>query len=132
MSDRVTNRSIEPALTAEEWAVREKVSANGRNYVTEQDYTRGGSAPMVYVGDKYDSGECIPELRHALAALALHGQPFGFRAEMAEAIAKASRGESLGAADIMWLRAAVGVILALLPPRGDNAEMHCVSGGEGE
>jgi len=119
---------VRPALTAEEWAVREKVSANGRNYVTEQDYTRGGSAPMVYVGDKYESGECIPELRHALAALALHGQPFGFTREDVNELLLYAQGWDRGSLEEQdeikaHLRSVAARIAALLPPEAAGTQV---------
>lgn len=57
--------TVKPALTAEEWAE-----------VLECAFVEGMVAGAVYGADMADIGR--PKERHALAALCLHNQPFGF------------------------------------------------------
>jgi hypothetical protein len=73
--------TIRPALTDEEWAKRGKKDGVG-GYVAIHE---GGY--VVGVGD--DSGDMATvgsHLRHALAALALYNQPFGFTQEGLDAL----------------------------------------------
>lgn len=61
---------IKPALTPEEWASHYSDGNLGEDGVEEA---------LLYASRKI--AECIDSIgpnRHALAALALHGQPFGF------------------------------------------------------
>jgi hypothetical protein len=94
---------VRPALTAEEW---QHLSA---------DYE--GCA--VRIEDDIlimsNGGECAvpPELRHAVAALALHGQPYGPQRHWLEQLERAGSGELL-AADIA--REVCAFLAALLPP----------------
>lgn len=62
---------VKPALTAEEWAVGG--TNNGEVAVT--------ASPDVCVHGEGQSICVDADLRHALAALALHNQPFGFTRE---------------------------------------------------
>lgn len=118
-----------PALTPEEWASKEaEVSSWLRIAVLhdgllavsvapdDAEATDGDSAPihMATVG--------YAERPHALAALALHGQPFGFTWEDVDALrrcADAIEGADGGYFDAGSedLRAVADRIAALLPPR---------------
>lgn len=90
---------IEPALTAEEWAA-------SPNFDNPEDFDRYGGT------------------RHALAALALNGQPFGFTHEEVELLRAAAESEAVGIDDPVE-RARAGAdfnrladkLEALLPPR---------------
>lgn len=79
---RTENMSeIKPALTAEEWERRTAVRLSASD-----EYTKFGEGYAVEVlydsdGEEMQCGEVAigtPESRHAVAALALYGQPFGF------------------------------------------------------
>ncbi len=84
---------VKPALTPLEWAKREYVqkehaSDTGRRmnifaalyegYASEPEE---GEVLLVGPAHGHDAGICPAEARHAVAALALHGQPFGFTRE---------------------------------------------------
>lgn len=78
---------VKPALTPEEWARlnRESVTrlAWGNPGTSDPDFC-GTPDPFSFVdgmGEYSNSLAVRPERRHALAALALHGQPFGFSRE---------------------------------------------------
>lgn len=75
---------IKPALTAEEWASREYRSGESTD-VRFFEY-EGRELMCIDAGCDYDDYTAVlePEHRHAVAALALYGQPFGFTREDAE------------------------------------------------
>jgi hypothetical protein len=124
---------IAPALAPEEWQAGEAVRGE-RPYAVElfvhvrQQELRlsesgdDGGAPGFYVG--YDAF-------HALAALALYGQPYGFTWEMVDALEEMIGGYGSGTVGrdgwpvlteeeeeaISRARAAVAHLAALLPPR---------------
>jgi hypothetical protein len=100
----MTEPTIQPALTAEEWAK---------------------GAPGVYGWD--DGGVFIDwrdgeqqdvERPHAVAAALLHGQPFGFTRKDADVVRDAAIVCSDGAALSAWLNGLAARIEALLPPEG--------------
>jgi hypothetical protein len=62
---------VEPALTAEEWALKDR-GAPGRYRGNAEGQVWENDGQMWY-GDEYPV-----QNRHGLAALALYGQPFGF------------------------------------------------------
>ncbi len=63
---------IKSALTAEEWA-------NGR---TEKGYTFNRVGVDVWFGSPNETDPLVMvQNRHAMAAICLHGQPFGFTRE---------------------------------------------------
>lgn len=83
---------LKPALTAEEWRRLNKSSierlAWGNPGRTDPDFC-GTPDPFRFAdggGEYSDSLYVRPERRHTLAALALHGQPFGFTREDVEAL----------------------------------------------
>lgn len=106
---------IKPALTPEQWGP-------GNGFTGPRSAMEGPDAWIE--GDDLwfapSDAEWIPESRHAVAALALHGQPFGFDfvdvlrlREIAEQIDKKELPEA-------WsdrLRDVADRIVALLPPR---------------
>lgn len=115
MSD---TQQVQPALTREEWAKREiEVS---HNVAMHED--RDGWLSLSAFGHCEDV-----DARHALAALALHGQPFGFTHEHIAALrqtcdnaerwindehVRCSRKENA----LVASRAVAARIAALLPP----------------
>lgn len=123
---RLRADEIRPALTPEEWAQSERAPLHR---------VHGGDKRWYYVLDEgtlvIDEGivedreaSVPPQDRHALAALALHGQPEGFTWEDVDAlrcIAEAARIVGLtpvngydGATHVEDLARRIG---ALLPPR---------------
>lgn len=73
--------AIKPALTAEEWAnLPERALSDDQTYFAD-------AAHDIYVGhhtfhgDQYEGNILVNERPHTLAAIALHGQPFGFTRE---------------------------------------------------
>lgn len=110
---------MNPALTSEEW----------RNQVTR---TRGGALRIVVdFGPPANTVQLNddPKMRHALAALALHGQPFGFTAKdvknLRETAEESDEGDAsndfyLGGYQVTvgseWLLNLADRIAALLPP----------------
>jgi len=111
----MTPRSVEPALTAEEWV--DNTSARSDWSVTPYHDT-----PFVnwFEGNH---GSCLAVSQHALVALALHGQPFGFTREDAELVRDCIGMEwDRGERDEMdalkkRLESLAARIEALLPPR---------------
>ncbi len=90
MSDEA---KVQPALTAEEWA------AQDRRIGFHFGVHRLGGAVHLFVEDEsyaYNNGtECSAADLHALAALALHGQEFGFtRRDVANELMTAARLEA--------------------------------------
>lgn len=115
---------IAPALTPEEW--ESTGFQQGDNADVELDVRNG----MLFVEARRVAADGTDEYcpavfrarRHALAALALHGQPFGFTREDIELLRAAvilERWEAVPDADEMEkLRALAARIAALLPPEG--------------
>lgn len=111
-------KEIKPALSAEQW---ETQSIDGV----------GATAECLNVGDGFDSVTFSGERRHALAALALHGQPFGFTHEDVALLRKLDRAndytphdefgiidEQMTGDETQRLRSLAKRIAALLPPDG--------------
>ena len=83
------SEEIKPALTAEEW--RLGVKSSSENLEAQQlrsvFITREASVSLTVVAPWGGDSERITvgeDMRHALAALALYGQPFGFTREDVE------------------------------------------------
>ena len=104
---------IKPALTPEEWAAMLALE--------ERAASKGERLVEWAVDETYELD------RHGLAALALHGQPFGFSREDVEAIRALARharvhmeryteGAPVRPAHIEQALAATDRIAALLPP----------------
>ncbi len=78
---------MRPALSPEEWAAGEKVDRFDR---WDERFVSGDDNAVTAC----DEVNCVhirtPKLRHALAALALHGQPFGFTHADVEALDSAA------------------------------------------
>lgn len=84
----MSDDAIQPALTAEEWAGATKSLHGGGTYIEHAldpglaiDLWPDGELCVSDRGDSHDSVYFGIKRRHALAALALHGQPFGFTHE---------------------------------------------------
>lgn len=115
-----------PALSEVEWARGrvEKPQPGEPGYVVVTPYIeeRDGA---ICVSAHYSNARVHPELRHPLAALCLHGQPFGFTWEDVDAMEAVYRrviaspepfGEQLAAA-IERVHDLADRLAALLPPR---------------
>lgn len=84
--DRMSEERVTPALTAEEWreAVRDVPGTVGEGYIGRHDGLKvraywTGELEIEYFANACDGDPRFrAEDRHALGALALHGQPFGF------------------------------------------------------
>lgn len=71
------SEKIEPALTPEEWAARRWVRPQGQELVVSA--TGGANVEILEIGtEDGPDWQLFNEERHPVAALALHGQPFGF------------------------------------------------------
>jgi hypothetical protein len=77
----LSDETIPPALTPDEWASKRIEWERGRYYAAIWNNPRPSVAGQltVFIADGRGGGSgVIIGNRHALAALALHGQPFGF------------------------------------------------------
>ena len=98
----------EPALTPGEW--ERKSLNNGEAAIADGD--------RLWVRELIEG---IPptQCRHALAALALHGQPFGFTWDDVEKLQEMPDGTGYASIDDPeWFASLIDRIAALLPPRG--------------
>lgn len=83
-----TDTKIQPALTPGEWAGRDapphnpgpSIARPGEGYIPTAAHGAGISQHdgTPYVWDQSQSVDVPADIRHAVAALTLHGQPFGF------------------------------------------------------
>lgn len=115
---------IKPALTPEEWASRDRqdvcIDHAGRIAISSEVWmdNSDGDAYRVSVTATIDDVEG----RHAIAAFALHGQPFGFTWEDVRRLRELDgHWESRDGgplAPATWPGALADRIAALLPPRG--------------
>jgi hypothetical protein len=109
MSDKV-----QPALTPEEWA--------GPVVPGEPTVSRDGECLHMHLYPQMDLlvvGEWGVDARHALAALALHGQPFGFTWADVLLLQGMASFLAVHGMDDSGMRDVAGRIAALLPPRED-------------
>ena len=107
-------RAGEPALTNAEWA--NCATGEGNVYLT------GTSEPEVVVWDCALGDRALVQRRHALAALCLHGQSYGFSWEDVDALHLAADAceDACASSGEQWAKAVLAVadrIAALLPPR---------------
>lgn len=119
---------VKPALTAEEWRSAYGSFRDGKRYASVDGVLH------VYLrasGDNEVHHSVIGHERHALAAMALDGQPFGFTWEMVDALRKAVDALYVEATEYMTVverwnvetpemqlaSEAADRIAALLPPR---------------
>jgi hypothetical protein len=73
---------IRPALTPEQWAAKRYNAAPGFGTDVEIQPMPEGVGVRLSVGNGcYDYSVHVADGRHAIAALALHDQPFGFTRE---------------------------------------------------
>lgn len=112
------SKPIEPALTPDEW------TSGVRMIAPEAEYAALGIALGAFLSDPTSTGaRTRTERRHALAALALHGQPFGFTWEHVNRLWEIAEALSVlptsvtDPEDAEPLRAIADIIAALLPPR---------------
>lgn len=97
---------IKPAMSAEEWQRKQSRDA----WINPED-------GQLYVGDdEWEWRPVIAQDRHALAALALHGRPFGFTREDVTLLREAAD-VSASARALLNL---TDRIAALLPPEGND------------
>jgi hypothetical protein len=114
------NDEIRPALTAEEWAAgkfrRARPEDGGRYWIGAQVFDGTVDISGSFDGTVADT----PEQRHALAALCLHEQPYGFSHDDVDVLRHAADG--LEHHGIPWpqLYAIADRIAALLPPRPES------------
>lgn len=69
---------VKPALTAEEWVGHPRYNGTEYHITGVTVELLDGNSRLAVNGDEYSWEN---QSRHALAALALHGQPFGFSRE---------------------------------------------------
>lgn len=111
---------ITPALTAEEWA---KMSYNRKEFGADIALNPAGGLTIGAGCYDYSRVEDGPE-RHALAALALHGQSFGFTREDTEFLRRTEElllwfvdaGNQHTTAAVATCRSLLARIESLLPP----------------
>ena len=109
------SEKIKPALTPEEWAARGIMRPAGLSHTLCAFRRRGGKLDVGLVGHE-GSSTIHPQHAHAVAALLLNGQPFGFTWEMVDALRDAVEcAESPD--DYPLALKAVGLVEALLAPR---------------
>jgi hypothetical protein len=98
------NDSMEPALSAKEWAELRRVDERGTVRVDGDAVEAEGR----FAGDE----------RRALAALALHGEAFGFNWKDVDMIRSAVLADDMHSHEDWWaLQRLADRIAALLPPR---------------
>lgn len=116
-------QTIKPALTAEEWAKVEAFTDHG----SHPQLLRDGLNPERAPGWFRDVAERHEANPHVRAALALHGQPFGFTCEDVERLRgwridpatgeRIYRDETSAPDWYEFIESVAGRIAALLPPR---------------
>lgn len=114
---------VGPALAASEWKER-RASRPGEDdgvHVVVAPYVEDRHRGLV-VSAHYSNASVHDDLRHALAALCLHDQPFGFTWEDVDALREAlsCSGTVSSPDDLPRAETTVDRIEALLPPRTDR------------
>lgn len=117
--------TITPALTREEWAE----ATNDQYYLSDMVEEAADDLAASFPVGPDDKSFAPNTRRHALAALALHGQPFGFtREDVRRLLATAKESDEgdastdyylggyQGTVGSDWLRDLAARIEALLPP----------------
>lgn len=117
------SQRVEPALTPEEWADDGKPVVLGS---WDDAYVDVRAGLVDDPDDDANAGRAPhPRFAHAVAALVLRGQPFGFTWEMVDALRMVTPAEPETWHDAYAyrheLRAAVERVAALLPPRDGAA-----------
>ena len=124
---------MEPAMTAEEWARQEVEMGDKGWFHADGAFPVGGGDPVVASGDLYvgaydahgracPGAEVPAKHRHALAALCLHGQPYGFSWADVDALREVldeayGNGNSPEWSCAIVAEQLLAKIAALLPPR---------------
>jgi hypothetical protein len=110
---------IRPALTPEEWASREvnrKLTDSGGWPLSCQPIALGEDAISIGPPEYAPSMHVPAEYLHAIAALALHDQPFGFRHKDVRLLREAVYNVPDGWSGNPWMDELADRIAALLPP----------------
>lgn len=116
---------IEPAMTAEEWAKLSAFRMPNVLHVRDGEWVNNGHGWIDVAemadepGDRGCSAMVSPEARHALAALALHDQSFGFTWADVDAIHDVFAATAGAGFDQSQLVSLADRIAALLPPRAE-------------
>lgn len=109
------SEQIKPALTAEEWAAGEAYRRTGESKYSGDQWVSLLHDGQAAISTGYSDIRVTPKAFHVLAALCLHGQPFGFTREDVEMLRKEanrwSHGDAGAAVETLADR-----IEALLPP----------------
>ena len=120
---RMTDRDITPALTPDEWAAKQTHCPDGQMCIAPHWNPKDNPGEYLCIDAGVGSPEATARLgsdrRHALAALALYGQPYGFTWEDARlcrdiAAYLADKGLLIGSGELSTVAARIA---ALLPPR---------------
>ena len=127
---------MKPALSAEEWRSRflvrkdKGVGDDGRfsdGSLATREWHISSDGHQIFIGGKDEDGPwpvtntTVPTAHHALAALCLHDQPFGFRREDVSGLRFLSESrEGSAAGDLIVFQLALARLAdrieALLPP----------------
>jgi hypothetical protein len=101
---------IKPALTPEEWARKraERPQPKEPGYVVVTPYVEDRHWG-ISVSSHYSNASVNKDLRHALAALCLHGQAYGFTREDVAALERVQL-------EVGGLQSLIDRLEALLPP----------------
>ena len=113
MSDDI---EISPAVSARQW--EEFKTGGGRVIALSGGVDVGSLSIGLGVFTEHEGGVQPPEHRHALAALALHGQPFGFTWDDVELLEGCA--ELLPSPARISLRSIADRLASLLPPRKEG------------
>lgn len=110
---------VKPALTAEEWADFESYGvelSEGSDGVLVQSVSSRGRLDIEPAEGTIATVDNEDGSRHALAALCLHGQPFGFTREDVELLRAVADAIQYDPTEDRVLRSLAKRIEALLPP----------------
>lgn len=123
LGGRVMGEPIPPALSPEEWAKRQIAAKGWLAYIVSEEDAPDEVGQLGITSSGHDGESFEGRARHAIAALALHGQPFGFKPqdkiflrEMADIVEDSSSRSDVAAT----LRDLAARIEALLPPSDEK------------
>lgn len=115
-----TAEIIQPALTPEEWVTPEEPVGSGQRLIMFDGTLvrlRDGELAVNWDGAAYDQ-ELVtlsPRARHAVAALCLDGQPFGFTHEEVIAVRESAEDDHAAYCHAATLRIVAQKLAAMLP-----------------